>query len=97
MPESVYANGFQTVQRGILLIRVLYGRISQRACADAVLGSVEKIAAALDAVFGSNLSSAVSGWRDSVGSLADRAVSRVGNGTYQEKIPNLIYFNKFLL
>ena len=57
--------------------------------ADAVLGIIEKIAAALDTVFGSNLSSAVSGWRDSLGSIADKAVSRFGNGTYQEKISKI--------
>lgn len=39
--------------------------------ADTVLGILEALASAIDTVFGSNLSGAVSGWRDSLGGWVD--------------------------
>ncbi len=39
--------------------------------ADTVLGILQALASAIDAIFGSNLAGAVSGWRDSLGSWVD--------------------------
>ena len=39
--------------------------------ADTVLGILQALASAIDAIFGSNLSGAVQGWRDSLGSWVD--------------------------
>lgn len=52
--------------------------------ADAVLGIIESIANALDKVFGSNLASAVSGWRGSLDGMVQGAIEKYGNGTYEE-------------
>ena len=38
---------------------------------DSILGLLESLASAIDTIFGSNLASAVSGWRDSLGSWVD--------------------------
>lgn len=46
--------------------------------ADTVLGVLQALASAIDAVFGSNLSGAVQGWRDSLGGWVD---STFGSGT----------------
>lgn len=51
---------------------------------DRVLGVIQKIAEAIDFVFGSNLASTVSGWRNSLKSLVDGAVQKYGNGQYEE-------------
>lgn len=53
--------------------------------ADSVLSILQSIARGIDAVFGSNLESAVQGWRDGLSSKADNLVERYGNGTYEEK------------
>ncbi len=45
--------------------------------ADTVLGVLETLASAIDTVFGSNLSGAVAGWRESLGGMADDVF---GNG-----------------
>jgi hypothetical protein len=44
--------------------------------ADTVLGIVEKVASAIDMVFGSSLAGAVQGWRSGLAGLADKAVER---------------------
>lgn len=46
--------------------------------ADTVLGVLQALASAIDAIFGSNLSGAVQGWRDSLGGWVD---STFGKGT----------------
>ncbi|MEQ2680370.1 phage tail tape measure protein [Enterocloster citroniae] len=52
---------------------------------DNVLGIIEKIAQAIDFVFGSNLAGAVSGWRDGLSEMANEAAEKYGNGTYEQK------------
>lgn len=51
--------------------------------ADNVLGVIEKIASALDFVFGSNLASTVAGWRNSLADLVNWAAEEYGEGTYE--------------
>lgn len=51
---------------------------------NAVLGILNAIAKAIDAVFGSNLSGVVSGWMSSLSGWADKAAQKYGNGTYKE-------------
>ena len=46
--------------------------------ADTVLGVLQALASAIDAIFGSNLAGAVQGWRDSLGGWVDETF---GNGT----------------
>lgn len=53
--------------------------------ADSVLGILETIALGIDSIFGSNLASAVQGWRGGLSSMADKLVNKYGNGTYEEK------------
>jgi hypothetical protein len=50
-----------------------------------VLGILETIARGIDAVFGSNLTSAVQGWKDKLSSKSDELVERYGNGKYEQK------------
>lgn len=57
--------------------------------ADNVLGIIQKIAEAIDSVFGSNLAGAVQGWRGNLKSLANNAAKKYGNGSYQEKVQKL--------
>ena len=52
---------------------------------DNVLGIIEKIAQAIDFVFGSNLAGAVSGWRDGLAEMANEAANKFGNGKYEQK------------
>ena len=52
---------------------------------DTVLSILETIARGIDAIFGSNLASAVSGWRDSLSGWSDKLVNKYGNGKYDEK------------
>lgn len=52
--------------------------------ADAVLGILEGIANAIDTIFGSNLGSAVSKWRDGLSSKIESAAARFGNGNYKK-------------
>ena len=54
------------------------------AMADSILAILEGIAKAIDAVFGSNLSSAVSGWRGSLDSKVETLAKEKGNGSYEE-------------
>ncbi|MBR3697608.1 MAG: tape measure protein [Clostridia bacterium] len=56
---------------------------------DRVLGVIQKIAEAIDFVFGTNLASTVSAWRDNLKSLVDIAVEKYGNGAYEEIMPKL--------
>ncbi len=64
--------------------------------ADAVLGILEGIARAIDAVFGSNLADAVSGWRGSLDSKVEAFAKDKGNGTYKEIIENENYSTESL-
>lgn len=57
-----------------------------RNMAKTVLGILKSIASAIDKLFGSSLSKSVQGWIDGVDNLADKAVSKWGNGTYEEKV-----------
>jgi len=49
-----------------------------------ILGVMQTIASAIDKVFGSNLSSAVSGWKGSLDTSIEKAVSKYGNGSYEK-------------
>ena len=53
--------------------------------ANAVLGILQSIATAIDSIFGSNLSGAVSGWMSGISGKADELVNKYGNGSYEEK------------
>lgn len=53
--------------------------------AQSVLGILKTIANGIDAIFGSNLSDAVSGWQDKIKGKADSLASKHGSGTYKEK------------
>ena len=64
--------------------------------ADAVLGILEGIAKAIDAVFGSNLANAVSGWRGSLDSKVEAFAKDKGNGTYKQIIENQNYSTESL-
>lgn len=57
--------------------------------ADNVLGVIEKIANAIDSVFGSNLSAAVQGWRGTLSEMTDFAAKKFGNGQYEDKVKKL--------
>ena len=57
--------------------------------ADAVLGILESIASAIDKVFGSNLASAVSGWRGTLDGKIAGAVEKYGNGSYEKVVEEL--------
>ncbi|MBY0124496.1 hypothetical protein [Bacillus sp. S/N-304-OC-R1] len=57
--------------------------------ADNVLGVIEKIASALDFVFGLNLASTVAGWRSTLSSLTNWAAEKYGNGKYEVLYENL--------
>ncbi|MEG0258700.1 MAG: hypothetical protein RR651_02410 [Lysinibacillus sp.] len=50
---------------------------------DNVLGVIEKIASAIDFVFGSNLANAVAGWRSELAGLVNWAADEYGNGQYE--------------
>lgn len=63
--------------------------------ADNVLGVIEKIASAIDKVFGSNLASAVSGWRSSLEDMTNFAAKKFGNGEYK-KLYNELDINSTL-
>jgi hypothetical protein len=52
--------------------------------ADNVLGILQKIASALDFVFGSHMADTVQGWRDSLSSKIEIAAETYGNGKYEE-------------
>ncbi|MDO4268685.1 MAG: tape measure protein [Eubacteriales bacterium] len=52
--------------------------------ADTVLAILEKIASAIDIVFGSNLAGAVSNWRGTLSAKVEGAAEKYGNGKYQK-------------
>jgi hypothetical protein len=52
--------------------------------ADNVLGILQKIASALDFVFGSSMAATVQGWRDSLNAKVEIAANQYGNGKYEE-------------
>lgn len=57
--------------------------------ADSVLAILEKIASAIDLVFGSNLAAAVSDWRGTLSAKIEGAAEKYGNGKYQKVMDNL--------
>jgi len=59
--------------------------------ADNVLGILQKIASAMDMVFGSNMADTVQGWRDSLSSKVEIAAKEYGNGEY-EKVMSALDF-----
>ena len=56
--------------------------------ADGVLATLEKIASAMDFVFGSNMADTVAGWHSGLKDLADRAVQEYAPNENYEKIIN---------
>lgn len=57
--------------------------------ADNILGVIEGIAKAMDAVFGSNLAGTVQGWRSSLNGKIEEAANKYGNGSYEEVVEEL--------
>lgn len=57
--------------------------------ADNILGVIESIAKALDKVFGSDLASAVSGWRGGLDKMIESAAEEYGNGSYEKVMEEL--------
>lgn len=57
--------------------------------ADNVLGVLERIAQAMDTIFGSNMAATVAGWRGSLSSMTTVAMNKYGNGKYEEKVNDL--------
>ncbi|KAA1180697.1 tape measure protein [Paenibacillus sp. B2(2019)] len=57
--------------------------------ADSVLGILEKIAKAMDFIFGSSMADTVAGWRSGLGSMAEKAVEEYGNGKYKDQAKDL--------
>lgn len=57
--------------------------------ADNILGILESIAKAIDKVFGSNLASAVQGWRSGLDSKIEAVANEYGNGSYEKVMDNL--------
>ena len=57
--------------------------------ADSILGILESIASAIDKVFGSNLASAVSGWRSGLAGMVEGVANEYGNGSYEQIMDNL--------
>ena len=60
--------------------------------ASSIFNILSGIARAIDAVFGSNLQSAVSGWQSSLGGKIAGAVEKYGNGSY-EKVAETLDLN----
>ena len=54
--------------------------------ADSALGFIEKIASAMDYVFGSKMADTVAGWRESLKAMADDAVSKYAPNENYEKV-----------
>lgn len=52
--------------------------------ADQVLAVLQKIASAMDFVFGSNMAYTVQGWRNSLSTKIESATQKYGNGKYEE-------------
>lgn len=57
--------------------------------ADQVLSVLQKIASAMDFVFGSHMADTVQGWRDSLSEKVESATQKYGNGKYEEVISRL--------
>lgn len=53
--------------------------------ANSVLSILKTIASGIDAIFGSNLASAVEGWMGKVSGKANELADKYGNGTYKKK------------
>ena len=57
--------------------------------ADNVLGVLEKIASAMDFIFGSSMADTVKNWRGELAVMAETAVKTYGNGQYEDKVAEL--------
>ena len=57
--------------------------------ADSILGILESIAKAIDKVFGSDLASAVQGWRSGLDSKIEAVANEYGNGSYEQIMDEL--------
>lgn len=57
--------------------------------ADNVLGVLQKIASAMDFVFGSDMADTVQGWRDGLSDMVNRAAKEYGNGEYEKVVSAL--------
>lgn len=57
--------------------------------ADTVLGVLEKIAKAMDTIFGTKGAAAVSNWRSGLADMTRNAVKTYGNGTYADKAESI--------
>ena len=57
--------------------------------ADIVLGILESIAKAIDAVFGSSLADTVSGWRTGLDAKVEEFANRHGNGAYEKIVDEI--------
>ncbi|MEC0234464.1 phage tail tape measure protein [Paenibacillus kribbensis] len=57
--------------------------------ADNVLGVLERIAKAMDTIFGSNMAATVAGWRGGLSNMTVSAMQKYGNGKYEEKVKDL--------
>lgn len=62
--------------------------------ADTVLGILQALASAIDAVFGSNLSGAVQGWRDSLGGWVENAFGK-GETVMEKMDANALKLDRF--
>ena len=60
-----------------------------RDMANSILSILSSIARAIDSVFGSNLASAVSGWKSGLNGMIDTAVSKYGEGSYEKVMDTL--------
>lgn len=61
--------------------------------ADCVLGILESIAGAIDAVFGTNFAGTVSGWRTGLKGLADDAVAKFAKDEEYENVAETVNFS----
>ena len=57
--------------------------------ADGVLGAIEKIAKAIDLVFGTNMEATVKVWRENLTTLGDKFAEKHGNGKYEKQYDSL--------
>jgi len=57
--------------------------------ADNVLGVLEKIASAMDFIFGTHMADTVKGWRADLKVMAETGVKEYGNGTYKDRVSEL--------
>lgn len=63
--------------------------------ADQVLGLIQKLAKALDLVFGTKMEATVSVWREGVSDFADKFAKEHGNGKYKKEFETMDLGEKF--